>query len=155
MAYGEADVSGYVYKPKTAQADVAEYGEGDALKREDEERAAAAGVSDVAYIDYAEALTNYEDRPDTELLVNRRARENATTFAAQDFARDAVSVAGPVQSSTIGSTTVLFGTTDTNADGDAGALADDDTTPAGTGTDTDGDGVVDTEDTFPDDEGRA
>lgn len=50
-------------------------------------RADAANVRSVEFIDYAEALSNYEAREDVEPLAQRRAREAATTFAAQDFAR--------------------------------------------------------------------
>ena len=52
-------------------------------------RAAAdsAGVSNAAYIGYAAALTAYNNREDIEALVDRRARENGTTFAAGDFMR--------------------------------------------------------------------
>ena len=50
-------------------------------------RADAANVLGVQFIDYAEALTNYEARGDVEPLAQRRAREASTTFAGQDFAR--------------------------------------------------------------------
>jgi len=50
-------------------------------------RADAANVRSVEFIDYAEALGNYEAREDVEPLAQRRAREAATTFAAQDFTR--------------------------------------------------------------------
>lgn len=99
------------YAPKTAQQNawVADYPNEDRLYRDDKERAEAAGVTGVDKIDYAEALRNYESRSDVELFANRRAREYATAFEDQDFARLAVQTAGPIQSSTLGSTTVVLG----------------------------------------------
>lgn len=109
MAYNVPDETGYTYKPRSAQAQVAGYAEEDALKREDDARAAAAGVTSADKIDYAAALRNYESRPDAELFANRRAREYAVDFADQDFARVTIDLAGPVQSSTIGTTSVVDG----------------------------------------------
>lgn len=109
MAYTRTDAGGYTYTVKTAQDSVAEYAEEDRLQREDEARAAAAGVTGVDKIDYAAALRNYESRPDVELFLNRRAREYADTFGEQDFARQAAQTAHPQQSSTLGSTTVVEG----------------------------------------------
>lgn len=147
MPYGEENTSTtgspdgevtYTYAPKTAQANefVADYPNEDRLKRDDERRAAEAGVTGVDKIDYAEALRNYESRSDVELFVNRRAREYADTFEAQDFARAAAQEAAPLQSSTLGSTTVAEGDdfTDTTTYVSAGAdatphTADDVTTP--------------------------
>lgn len=51
-------------------------------------RAEAAGVTDAAKIAYAEALAVYESRSDIEPLADRRARDNADTFAATDFVRE-------------------------------------------------------------------
>lgn len=137
MAYGDTqtvDGQTYTYAPKTAQQDawVADYPNEDRLKREDEARAAAAGVTGVDKIDYAEALRNYESRSDIELFANRRAREYGTTFESQDFARSAAQEAGPLQSSTLGSTTVVKG--DTAGDGlvVAGDAGDGDETTGGT-----------------------
>jgi hypothetical protein len=123
MAYGDTysytDENGktveYTVQPRPAQANkfVKEFGQEDRLRREDIARAKAAGVSDVSYIDYAEALENYESRPDAEPLANRRARENAVAFADQDFAREDIDIAGGLQSSTISGTSVP------NGDGDA------------------------------------
>jgi len=119
MAYGDentyVDENGktvtYVYNPTTAQGneELALWRGQDALKLEDAERARAAGVTSVEFIDYAEALHNYETRSDAELLVNRRARENAVTFKEQDFARQRVQIANPLQSSTVGTTSVVEG----------------------------------------------
>lgn len=52
--------------------------------------AAAANVSNAAFIGYAAALATYEARADIETLADRRARSNATTDSAQDFMRRAV-----------------------------------------------------------------
>lgn len=60
----------------------------DSVNEDQKARAAAAGVSSVEFIDYAEALGNYEARDDVESLAQRRAREAGTTFAAADFARE-------------------------------------------------------------------
>jgi hypothetical protein len=46
-----------------------------------------AGVSNAAFIGYAAALATYEARADIETLADRRARENASDFADQDFMR--------------------------------------------------------------------
>jgi len=67
----------------------------------DEERAARAEeakVTDPAFVDYEEALENYESRPDVETLAQRRAREAGTSFADAAFRRDATADAGVVTS---------------------------------------------------------
>lgn len=135
MAYGDTYPAAggapeYTYAPKTAQQDpfVADFPNEDRLAREDAERAAAAGVTGVDKIDYAEALRNYESRSDVELFRNRRAREYADAFEAQDFARQAAQEAGPLQSSTLGSTTVVKG--DDYTDGPDAGTGDDVTSPA-------------------------
>jgi hypothetical protein len=115
----------YTVAPTTAQGneELALWAGQDALKKDDAARAAAAGVTSVEFIDYAEALVNYETRSDTELLVNRRARENAVTFHEQDFARQTVQIAHPAQNSTVGTTSVVAG--DNYADtADAGTQDD-------------------------------
>lgn len=119
MAYNVPDENGYVYKPRTAQAQVLSYKDEDALKREDDARAEAAGVTSADKIDYAASLRNYESRPDAELFANRRAREYAVDFEDQDFARQTVDLAGAVQTSTVGTTSVPAGQgyyVDDNAD---------------------------------------
>lgn len=148
MAYGETNTSTsgaddgevtYTYAPKTAQQNawVADYPDEDRLFREDAERAAAAGVTGVDKIDYAEALRNYESRSDVEPFANRRAREYATAFEDQNFARVAVQTAGPVQSSTVATTTVVAGddytdtTTYTGPGADTVPYTADDTTTVG------------------------
>jgi hypothetical protein len=122
MAYGDTysytDENGhvveYTVQPRPAQANkfVKDFADEDHLRRDDIARAKAAGVSDVSYIDYAEALANYETRPDAEPLAHRRARENATTFAAQNFARQDIDIAGELQPSTVSGTSVPEGTSD-------------------------------------------
>lgn len=52
------------------------------------EAAAAAGVKDAAYINYAEALEAYEDRPDIENLARRRARDFPVDFDDASFMRE-------------------------------------------------------------------
>lgn len=138
MAYGDTYTSqpgsegdgadktvSYEYNPMVAQGNpfLTEYPKEQRLFLEDAERAAAAGVTGVDKIEYAEAMQNYESRPDVELLINRRAREAATTFGAQDFTRQAVQIATPLQSSTVGTTSVVKG--DDYSDGvDAGTQDD-------------------------------
>lgn len=55
----------------------------DRAKRADE-----AGVTDPAFVDYEQALENYEGRPDVETLEQRRARESGTSFADASFRRE-------------------------------------------------------------------
>lgn len=167
MAYNVPDEDGYVYKPRSAQANawVAGYANEDALKREDDERAEAAGVTGADKIDYAAALRNYESRPDAELFANRRAREYAVDFEDQDFARVTVDLAGPVQTSTIGTTSVADGAgfyTDPNADVpfqpvvstghgiDENQGSGVEPTPEGASGDADADGSVNSADTDDD-----
>lgn len=134
MAYGDTSTSStgspdgektYVYAPKTAQQNdfVADYPNEERLRLDDARRAAEAGVTGVDKIDYAEALRNYESRSDVELFANRRAREYAVNFEDQDFARAAAQQAAPLQSSTLGSTTVVKG--DVYTDGADAGTADD------------------------------
>lgn len=47
----------------------------------------AAGVSNAAFIDYAEALEEFQSRDDIETLADRRAREYGADFADADFMR--------------------------------------------------------------------
>ena len=154
MAYGETNTSDsgsvqgevtYTYAPKTAQQNefISDYPNEDRLQREDAERARLAGVTGVDKIDYAEALRNYESRSDVELFANRRAREYATTFEAQDFSRARAQEAAPLQSSTLGSTTVVFG--DAYTDGADAGSADDVVTPPSGGDEANAPGTVDGE----------
>jgi len=73
------------YKPRTAHDVVAEVGPVDV--EDAKERARKAGVTDAAFIEYEEALHNYESRPDVETLKERRAREAGDTFDAAGFRR--------------------------------------------------------------------
>lgn len=73
------------YKPRTAHDVVAEVGPVDVADAK--KRAAEAGVTDAAFIEYEEALHNYESRPDVETLKERRAREAGDTFDAAGFRR--------------------------------------------------------------------
>lgn len=120
MAYGDTvtSTSGspdgevtYTYAPTSAQGQpfVAGYAAEMALYLDDQRRAEAAGVTGVDKIDYAAALRNYESRPDVELFLNRRAREYADTFEAQNFTRQQIQIATPQQSSTVGPTSVVEG----------------------------------------------
>lgn len=74
------------YNPTTAQDAVAPHGphgaEAAAAKRAEE-----AGVVDAAYVNYEEALENYQARPDIEPLDERRAREGGRDFQAAAFRR--------------------------------------------------------------------
>jgi hypothetical protein len=49
--------------------------------------ATAAGLKDAAYIDYDEALTNYESREDIESLASKQTRNAPDGFAAADYMR--------------------------------------------------------------------
>lgn len=151
MAYGDtytnADGTKYTVAPVPAQANkfILETEGEDALYREDKARAEAAGVTSVEFIDYAEALVNYETRPDAELLVNRRARENAVTFHEQDFARQTIQIADARQSSTVGTTSVVKGD-DYSDSADAGTGDDVTVAPRrASGTPTDPDATEDDE----------
>lgn len=73
-------------KPKTAQEAIATHAQNPA-DVEDRERAKGAGVVDAAFIDYEEALHNYESRDDVETLEARRARSNGTQFGDASFRR--------------------------------------------------------------------
>lgn len=73
------------YKPKTSQDVVAPHL--DPLADEDAKRAADAGVKDSAFVDYEDALHNYESRSDVETLAARRAREGGWKFEDAAFRR--------------------------------------------------------------------
>jgi hypothetical protein len=62
---------------------------GNKVDEEAADRAAEAGVKAPEYVDYEEALQNYESRPDVETLEERRARENGTSFGSAAFRREA------------------------------------------------------------------
>ncbi|AVD99310.1 hypothetical protein SEA_BILLNYE_133 [Streptomyces phage BillNye] len=73
------------YKPRTAHNVVAEVGPVDV--EDANERAKKAGVTDSAFVDYEEALKNYEGRSDIEPLKERRAREGGRDFSDAAFRR--------------------------------------------------------------------
>jgi hypothetical protein len=77
----------YEYKPKTSQDVVAPHL--DPLADEDAKRAKEAGVKDSAFVDYEDALKNYESRSDVETLAARRAREGGWKFEDAAFRRSA------------------------------------------------------------------
>ena len=81
----EKDAGKAEYKPRTAQ-DVART-VGAVQSDREKEKAADAGVTSVAFIDYEKALENYEAREDVEPLEERRARENGTSFHDAKFRR--------------------------------------------------------------------
>lgn len=74
------------YDPKTAEEVVAEYPQ-DTVSTAAAAAADSANVRRPEYIDYDEALTNYESRPDVETLAHRRAREAGDQFSDTDFVR--------------------------------------------------------------------
>ncbi len=74
------------YKPVTAEDALAPHG--DPVAKERAERAEEAGVVAPEYVNYVEALENYESRSDVETLEARRARENGTSFRDAQFRRD-------------------------------------------------------------------
>lgn len=61
----------------------------DKVDGEAKERAREAGVVDVSYVDYEEALEAYEARPDIETLEGRRLREGGVTFSDATYVREA------------------------------------------------------------------
>lgn len=86
------------YKPRTAQANVAVHGP-HGVEEAAAKRAKDAGVSDAAFVNYEEALENYEGRPDVEPLSERRAREGGRDFNAASFRREAGTDEGGVTTS--------------------------------------------------------
>lgn len=58
------------------------------LDAEAAQRAEDAGVVHPAYVDYEEAIENYQDRPDTEPLTERRAREAGSDVRDASFRRE-------------------------------------------------------------------
>jgi len=75
------------YKPRTAQAAVAPHGP-HGVEEAAAKRAEDAGVTDPAFVNYEEALENYQARPDVEPLSERRAREGGRDFNAASFRRE-------------------------------------------------------------------
>jgi hypothetical protein len=75
------------YNPTTAQDAVAPHGP-HGVEEAAAKRAKDAGVTDPAFVNYAEALENYQARPDVEPLDERRAREGGRDFQAASFRRE-------------------------------------------------------------------
>jgi hypothetical protein len=73
----------------TAADKLAETDRGENPDVDARERADAAGVSNAAYIGYAEALEAFEARDDIEPLAVRRAREYGSDFDAGSIMRQA------------------------------------------------------------------
>lgn len=76
------------YKPVTAQSAVAVHGP-HGVEEAAAKRAADAGVRAPEFVNYEEALENYQSRPDIETLDERRRREGGRDFQAAAFRRDA------------------------------------------------------------------
>lgn len=79
------------YKPVTAQDALAPTVD-HSVDKDAAERAERAGVVDAAYVDYEEALDNYQSRPDVESLDHRRAREVGRSFEEAAFRRTVAGV---------------------------------------------------------------
>lgn len=85
--------SEYLARTRTAQDVIAEANQ-DPYRNDPDARAAqlasvaSAGVINESYLDYGQALANYEARSDTESLASRRARD-VGTIAEQDYMRKA------------------------------------------------------------------
>lgn len=75
------------YKPRTAQDAVAPHGP-HGVEEAAAKRAKDAGVIDAAFVNYEEALENYQSRPDVETLEDRRRREGGRDFNAASFRRE-------------------------------------------------------------------
>jgi hypothetical protein len=75
------------YKPVTAEDALAPHM--DVTTEESLKRAEEAGVVAPEYVDYSEALHNYESRSDVEPLSERRAREVGSDFRDASFRREA------------------------------------------------------------------
>lgn len=73
-------------KQVVADLDVETWG-GTDVDADAKARAHAEGVREASFIDYAEALTNYESRDDVETLAHRRARDIGDQFSDADFTR--------------------------------------------------------------------
>ncbi|XAO35342.1 hypothetical protein SEA_FRANCOB_171 [Streptomyces phage Francob] len=75
------------YKPTTAVDAVEPHGP-HGVEEAAAKRAKDAGVIDAAFVNYEEALENYQARPDVEPLDERRAREGGRDFNAASFRRE-------------------------------------------------------------------
>lgn len=74
------------YKPFTSVDAVEPHGP-HGVEEAAAKRAKDAGVTDPAFVNYEEALENYQARPDVEPLNERRAREGGRDFNAASFRR--------------------------------------------------------------------
>src|SRR5690348_8033813 len=75
------------YKPYTSVDAVEPHGP-HGVEEAAAKRAKDAGVTDPAFVNYEEALENYQARPDVEPLNERRAREGGRDFNAASFRRE-------------------------------------------------------------------
>lgn len=75
------------YKPRTAVDAVEPHGP-HGVEEAAAKRAADAGVRAPEFVNYEEALENYQARPDVETLEDRRARESGRDFNAASFRRE-------------------------------------------------------------------
>lgn len=75
------------YKPYTSVDAVEPHGP-HGVEEAAAKRAKDAGVTDPAFVNYEEALENYQARPDVEPLSERRAREGGRDFNAASFRRE-------------------------------------------------------------------
>ncbi|AXG66250.1 hypothetical protein SEA_ANNADREAMY_158 [Streptomyces phage Annadreamy] len=100
------------YKPVTAQSAVAVHGP-HGVEEAAAKRAKDAGVIDPAFVNYAEALENYQARPDVEPLDERRAREGGRDFQAAAFRRE---IGGTDNSGVTTSEDVATGAAEDNKD---------------------------------------
>lgn len=74
------------YKPRTSVDAVEPHGP-HGVEEAAAKRAADAGVRGPEFVNYEEALENYQERPDVETLADRRAREGGRDFNAASFRR--------------------------------------------------------------------
>ncbi|AXH49282.1 hypothetical protein HWB76_gp120 [Streptomyces phage Blueeyedbeauty] len=100
------------YKPTTAQDAVAPHGP-HGVEEAAAKRAKDAGVIDPAFVNYEEALENYQARPDVEPLDERRAREGGRDFQAAAFRRE---IGGTDNSGVTTSEDVATGAAEDNKD---------------------------------------
>lgn len=75
------------YKPRTSVDAVEPHGP-HGVEEAAAKRAADAGVRSPEFVNYEEALENYQSRPDVETLEDRRAREGGRDFNAASFRRE-------------------------------------------------------------------
>ena len=86
-----ADRDGVMTAGEKTKADAAST----ALHEENVAFAETEGVRSAEFADYADALNSYGSRDDIEALADRRARDNASDPADQDFMREEPSTTPP------------------------------------------------------------